>query len=815
MTDLSIADAPEIPKEQLQDGTKIPTGGFGNYAVSVQTIRDWLVTYKDIATTTSVNNLQVYTSSHISNVSNPHQVTKAQVGLGNVDNTSDLNKPISTATQAALDFKADSTATQTKFDYIHQNGAALPYDATMEYAENALVIKDGVLQQWKGGAWVRTDAASQIFDASGKTQQEVNDSNVKFYNTTSVMLADTSLKDGDIVATKGYHSISDDGGATYLISATSTTYSIPLANGLHAVFRDDFDIRKFGIKDDIALDQTEYLDRMVAYADTRIYEIDFLNFEIMSPKTLRWFNGASNVRGLMFNKPHRLKNLKIANDKTVQLQQGTNCIVFAPDDLNGTGVFELDNVVFDPYVSNYLVTAPNFDGYMCGFVADWHPTAGAVHPTTDATKSNYILKLNNITFESPAVSYNMTCSSVFFDTVHANNIKGEYLASFLVVHAQTYKASNFHGVFRDDYYATAGRLLVTNLMHHEAEVTGFPLSLGDFDINDVSCVKYTDNTQHCVFKVHKLGTNLTFNSINVSSIIGSVEFYAGSINDEVTKRKFQINKLSVSDIRGITVLKAPVYVKELLLESPEFKTDFNLTLGLLDYLIADSVSIIGKISLVRYLAFADTYISNLYMDNVIVEDQTYGLIRSDSVYVDNIVIDKAHVKSDFFILAHFKDIKVRCLDVEASYHANFFYSLYTSGAFTPSIEIQDYHQRLYLEGDFINCAVGLTGAVKFIGCGLKQSNNLNNCIVTYVDSRVESSKVQDWPSLAAGVVQSTTVTLLGANIGDAVFASMTVSLSGTRLWAEVTTANTVTVYHQNPTGSAVDLASGTLTVKLI
>ena len=41
--------------------------------------------------------------SHISNTLNPHGVTKAQVGLGNVDNTSDLNKPISTATQKALD----------------------------------------------------------------------------------------------------------------------------------------------------------------------------------------------------------------------------------------------------------------------------------------------------------------------------------------------------------------------------------------------------------------------------------------------------------------------------------------------------------------------------------------------------------------------------------------------------------------------------------------------------------------------------------------------------------------------------------------
>lgn len=32
--------------------------------------------------------------------------TKAQIGLGNVDNTSDANKPISTATQTALDAKA-------------------------------------------------------------------------------------------------------------------------------------------------------------------------------------------------------------------------------------------------------------------------------------------------------------------------------------------------------------------------------------------------------------------------------------------------------------------------------------------------------------------------------------------------------------------------------------------------------------------------------------------------------------------------------------------------------------------------------------
>ena len=54
-------------------------------------------------TRASVEALEVHTT----NTSNPHNVTKTQIGLGNVDNTSDLNKPISTATQSALNNKVD------------------------------------------------------------------------------------------------------------------------------------------------------------------------------------------------------------------------------------------------------------------------------------------------------------------------------------------------------------------------------------------------------------------------------------------------------------------------------------------------------------------------------------------------------------------------------------------------------------------------------------------------------------------------------------------------------------------------------------
>lgn len=46
-------------------------------------------------------------TAHTANVANPHAVTAAQVGLGNVNNTADTAKPISTATQTALDLKAN------------------------------------------------------------------------------------------------------------------------------------------------------------------------------------------------------------------------------------------------------------------------------------------------------------------------------------------------------------------------------------------------------------------------------------------------------------------------------------------------------------------------------------------------------------------------------------------------------------------------------------------------------------------------------------------------------------------------------------
>lgn len=49
-------------------------------------------------------------NNHIGDANNPHSVVKFQVGLGSADDTSDADKPVSTAQQTALDLKRDLTS---------------------------------------------------------------------------------------------------------------------------------------------------------------------------------------------------------------------------------------------------------------------------------------------------------------------------------------------------------------------------------------------------------------------------------------------------------------------------------------------------------------------------------------------------------------------------------------------------------------------------------------------------------------------------------------------------------------------------------
>ena len=66
---------------------------------------------------------------------NPHSVTQTQVGLPDVDNTSDLDKPISDDTQAALDLKTNDTQYRRTIRFMNSS----TYDDT-----SVFITSDGI-----------------------------------------------------------------------------------------------------------------------------------------------------------------------------------------------------------------------------------------------------------------------------------------------------------------------------------------------------------------------------------------------------------------------------------------------------------------------------------------------------------------------------------------------------------------------------------------------------------------------------------------------------------------------------------------------
>lgn len=77
-------------------------------------------------------NVNAKVDTHIANKSNPHGVTKAQVGLGNVNNTSDADKPVSTAQATAIaEAKAAGTNAQANLN-THTQNKSNPHNVTRD-----------------------------------------------------------------------------------------------------------------------------------------------------------------------------------------------------------------------------------------------------------------------------------------------------------------------------------------------------------------------------------------------------------------------------------------------------------------------------------------------------------------------------------------------------------------------------------------------------------------------------------------------------------------------------------------------------------
>lgn len=113
--------------------------------------------------TSDIDAVQTNLETHINNKSNPHEVTKDQVGLGNVDNTSDANKPISNATQTALNGKfsaTDGNALKQRVDNIPELVAT---DITVDSDNDSVNIsldKTSIVDGTSSGTTININSAT-------------------------------------------------------------------------------------------------------------------------------------------------------------------------------------------------------------------------------------------------------------------------------------------------------------------------------------------------------------------------------------------------------------------------------------------------------------------------------------------------------------------------------------------------------------------------------------------------------------------------------------------------------------------------------
>ena len=139
------------------------------YTDAAKTALNKLITDEAAARQAADKVIQDNLNAHIGNTSNPHKVTKAQVGLSNVQNLAPADMPVSTAQATAIaDAKAAGTKAQTDLN-THANRRDNPHNVTR--AQLGLATTDQVV-------FAKTTAASGFWkESDGRLKSQVENLN--------------------------------------------------------------------------------------------------------------------------------------------------------------------------------------------------------------------------------------------------------------------------------------------------------------------------------------------------------------------------------------------------------------------------------------------------------------------------------------------------------------------------------------------------------------------------------------------------------------------------------------------------------------
>lgn len=274
-------------------------------------------------------------SNHINDKSNPHEVTKAQVGLGNCDNTADIDKPISTAIQTALDNITNGTTsiaydnTTSGLSATTLQGAIDEIDSDLDNVEDLIPSTASSSNKLIDKEYVDTadnDLQSQIDTIEAKS--DVTD----IVGTYAELQAyDTSkLTDGDVI--KVLKDETQNDAITYyrwIITGGVGTFDLIGSEGPYYTVAET-DTLLDGKQDNLTPAQLNAVDSGITSAKVTQYD--------------GYASGKANVG---------LDNLNANGQMIIDSQNGTisNCITEIPQNI----IYSFENNVFTFYRGSKLI----------------------------------------------------------------------------------------------------------------------------------------------------------------------------------------------------------------------------------------------------------------------------------------------------------------------------------------------------------------------------------------------------------------------------------------------------------------------------
>lgn len=117
-------------------------------------------------------------SEHIGNQNNPHGVTRRQLGLGNVDNTGDVDKPVSTAQAAAIAEARKAGTDAANAAQMAANNAQTSADRAQSSADAAQAAAD------------KAQGAAESAQTAADKAQETADSKTAWFTATVTLESD-------------------------------------------------------------------------------------------------------------------------------------------------------------------------------------------------------------------------------------------------------------------------------------------------------------------------------------------------------------------------------------------------------------------------------------------------------------------------------------------------------------------------------------------------------------------------------------------------------------------------------------------------